>query len=222
MKRLLIFLFSLFLVSGAFAQQLKLLGGASLSRYALSPEVIYEYPWLDSLGYWKNYKSSFNQGFLFGTGVEFPLFKNIALEIDALYFRKGSGLTLSVNDIPFVKKNYILNVVSLPLLVKFKFLPHSSPYILHGGEISYVLSHKYKQGEEEPIEGEYININDETRSFDFGAVVGGGFEIEVRRASFFVEVRYHFGLVNILSEADGVQSMKTKAEVVIFGLKYKL
>ena len=221
MKRLLIFLFSLFLVSGAFAQQLKLLGGASLSRYALSPESIYYSPW-DSPGYGWDYKSSFNQGFLFGTGVEFPLFKNIALEIDALYFRKGSGLTLSVNDIPFVKKNYILNVVSLPLLVKFKFLPHSSPYILHGGEISYVLSHKYKQGEEEPIEGEYIDIKDETRSFDFGAVVGGGFEIEVRRASFFVEVRYHFGLVNILSEADGVQSMKTKAEVVIFGLKYKL
>lgn len=225
MKRLLVFLSTLIIVSGVYPLEIKFIGGSSLSRYIIFPEEFY-YDWYPIVIY--DYKSSYKPGFLWGAGVEMPLAKNVAIEIDGVYFRKGSEVTQFHDDTLISKSNYVLNVVSLPVLVKIKFLPDSSPYILHGGELSYLLSHKYiwtyeQQGGAPPLE-ETIDLKEETKNFTFGVIVGGGFEIKTRWISFFVEARYHFGLINIVSENHNVQTdpfqlMKANSQVILFGIK---
>jgi hypothetical protein len=222
MKKFLFVFLTITLAFRAYSLELKLLGGSNLSRYTVSPEVYYGFDW-DTGEY--RYKSSYKQGFLSGAGIEFSLIRNIALEIDGLYIRKGCDLMIFRNDIPSAKQNYVLNVASFPILLKIKFFANSSPYILGGGEFSYILSHKYKLDIEEPIyiiQGDNqqdIDIKDKTKKFDFGVLVGGGFEIKTRLASFFVEARYYFGLLNISSEYYPFQSIKTKAEGILFGIK---
>jgi hypothetical protein len=225
MKRSLVFLFTLIISSGVYPLELKFIGGSNLSRYSIFPKESYDYSF-PIVRY--SYESSYKPGFLWGAGVEMPLAKNIAIEVDGIYFRKGSEVTQFNDDIPFLKRNYVLNVVSLPILVKIKFLPDSSPYILHGGELSYLLSHKYKWTYEQPGDGlpqeETIDIKEETKNFTFGAIVGGGFEIKTRWIAFFVEARYHFGLINIISENHNDQMypsqlIKANSQVVLFGLK---
>jgi len=224
MKRLLIFSFSLILVSGAYAQEFKFIGGSSLSRYIVFPERVIYSPW-DQF-YTLSYKSSYKPGFLLGAGIEFPLAKHVGLEIDGFYFKKGGEVKELSDDIPYEKRNYALKVISLPVLVKVKFLPNSSPYILHGGEFSYVLSHKYERTYEGPgiqfPQKETIDIKEETKSFTLGVVVGGGFEIKTGGISFFIEARYHFGLINIISDQAyslPFQSIKANSQVILFGLK---
>ncbi len=225
MKRLLVVSFTLLTVSGVYPLELKFIGGSSLSRYIISPEKYY-YDWYPIVRY--SYESFYKPGFLWGAGVEVSLAKNVAIEIDGIYFRKGSEVKMFRDDVLYAKKNYVLNMVSLPVLVKIKFLPDSSPYILHGGELSYLLSHKFKrtyeQPEDVPPQEETIDIKEETKNFTFGVIVGGGFEIKTRWISFFVEARYHFGLINIVSENDNgqmypFQLIKANSQVVLFGLK---
>ncbi|MEW5900530.1 MAG: outer membrane beta-barrel protein, partial [Acidobacteriota bacterium] len=126
------------LIAEAYALDFKLLGGSSLSSYAIYPNTYY-WGWDYS-----RFKSSYKPGFLFGLGVEWPVSKNFAMEIDVLYFRKGSEIKASLYDGSSWKRTYVLNAVSLPVLAKVRLLPNSSPYLLHGGELFYVLSHKYK------------------------------------------------------------------------------
>jgi len=87
------------------------------------------------------------------------------LEFDFLYFQKGSKT--ESNDFPYLKSEYILNVISIPVLLRYQFLYDSSPYVLAGLEISSVISHEKK------LEGQdLIDLEDTTDSTDFGYLFG--------------------------------------------------
>jgi hypothetical protein len=227
MKRSFLLLFSLILVSEAFGVDFKFLGGANLSSYSIYPTKIY-WGWS---GNYDRYDSSYQPGFLLGAGLEWPLAKRIALEIDVLYFRKGSKITLSRFDAVSLKGNYVLNVISVPVLIKIKALPNSSPYIVHGGELSYTLSHEYSYTtypdsyyEIGPQHYPPADIKESTRRLSLGVVIGAGWEIQIRGISLLVEARYHFGLVNILSENQGeydlLESIKPNSQAILCALKF--
>jgi len=196
MKKYLFIFLSILLVSVTYAHGFKFMGGLNLSKYAVEPE--------ENGIEWKN-----KTGFLAGAGIDISLVPNIAIEIDALYFQKGSKRKSAVEDL-----DYILNVISVPALLRIKFLPGPSPYILGGGEFSFILSHKIY---EEDIEEE--DIKEKTKSFDYGLVFGAGFEMTMPGASIFIEGRYNIGMNNIIKEPVGDESMKTMAIVVIIGIK---
>jgi len=197
MKKSLFILLILTLVSGAYAQKIKFIQGISLSRYAVQP-TRYHDPWwgIDS-----DYRPEYIRGLIIGVGAEFVLSENLSLEIDQLYFQKGSRVEAENLLYPF---NFKLDVMSFPVL--FKIRPPSGPpiYFLGGGEFSITLSH-----------GGYT---EETRMFEWGVVLGYGFDIKISEKLFCMEMRYHFGLNNILKEnLQYFTSIKTNGFAFILG-----
>lgn len=192
MKKYLLIFLTIILVSTTHAYGVKLIAGGHLVKYAVEPEVA---------GVEWNYKT----GFLVGAGIELFSVPNISLDIDGFYFRKGSKYK-SINE----ELDYTLDVISITPVVRVKFLPGPSPYVLGGAEFSYILTHK----------SDGIDIKANYKSFDYGLVFGAGYQMSMPGASLFFEGRYHLGLANIYKDPlDPDASLKTKAIVVIVGIK---
>ena len=226
MRGFLVFCLVFILVSGATAAvEAKVLGGASLSSYSICPKEIGD--WYS--GYLR-YQTAYRSGFLAGAGLEWPLVKKVRMEIALLYFQKGGQITGTSASEEKWDHNYTLDVISLPVLVKIKPLPRSSPYLVHGGELFYVLAHKcaytfYPYPWPSQIVSTSIeNIKEEMKRFGLGVIVGAGWEIEFRGVAFSIEIRYHFGLLNLLREEGSgplcVASMKANSQVILCGFKF--
>ncbi|MBN2409210.1 MAG: PorT family protein [Candidatus Aminicenantes bacterium] len=226
-KYVLAFFLGIPLVAAASAQEVKLLGGAGLSSYSICPRGVRNWysPYLE-------FQTAYRPGFLVGAGLECSLAKRVGLEIDILYFQKGSKLSATrLLDEPAWESEYTLNVISLPILVKLKALPGSSPYLVHGGELSYVIAHRsastyYPDPYIYPAEPNALSedIKEKTRRVGLGAVVGAGWEIRYRGVALSIELRYHFGLLNLLSEEGSgplsIASMKSNSQVILCGLRF--
>ncbi len=198
--------------------------GGNLSKYEVSPEVYYGS--VRGYEFEYTYEISNTIRFLIGCGIEFALTRNVSIEIDGLYFQKGSsiqklysplesGVELAIIDLLL---SYNLEGISIPLLLKIKFLSGSSPYILGGGEFSFILSHGYQT----IIEGRTVdrtNIKEFTQSFDYGLVLGAGFEVKMETTSFFIEGRYYPGLRNIIKGSIDWESAKITSVALILGFK---
>ncbi len=189
-KGVLIFL-TIILISTTHAYGFKFMAGGHLAKYAVEPE--------EAGVEWK-YKT----GFFIGGGIELFSVPNISLDIDGFYFRKGSKFKSETEEL-----DYTLDVISITPLVRVKFLPGPSPYVLGGGEFSYILTHK--------LDG--VDIKNTTKSFDYGLVFGAGYQMSMPGASLFFEGRYHLGVANILKDPAPGESLKTKALVVLVGIK---
>jgi hypothetical protein len=197
---------SVFMILGStvYAHAFKLIQGFSLSSYTIQPEVWRDIDW----GTVYTFETAHREGLLSGIGFEFTISKNLAIEIEGLYFQKGCFI--KVQEFPYFNMDYALNVVSLPILLKISPLSKLSVYILGGGEVSLIITHK----------ADGWNITPVTKGFDYGYVLGGGFEVKISKRSFFIEGRYHQGLRNILEERSWYfDSLKTKAFVLILALK---
>ena len=191
MKKFLLIFLTIILVSTTHAYGFKFMAGGHLAKYAVMPETV---------GEELNYKT----GFLVGGGIELFSVPHISLDVDGFYSRKGSKLKSGT-----VENEFVLDVISITPVVRVKFLPGPSPYVLGGGEFSYILTHKLDD----------VDIKDETKSYDYGLVFGAGYQMSMPGASLFFEGRYHLGLANILKDPAPGDSLKTKALVVIVGIK---
>jgi opacity protein-like surface antigen len=216
---LLLFFLSFVFISEIHAQKIKLLGGNNFSRYTFSPDTYMGIDWDEGVEF--RIRSNLKKGLLVGLGVEFSLNKYLGVEIDILYSQKGCHSRVFRVDIPERTTDYSLNAISLPLLLKIKLKPVSSPYFLCGCEFSYILSHDLKATNEHVVEPYEYNqdLMEQTSKSDFGYILGGGFEIKIHRITFFVEGRFSFGTKNIMSEAYPVDSISTKSEMLFFGFK---
>jgi hypothetical protein len=191
MKKYLLIFLTIILVSTTHAYGVKLIVGGHLAKYAVEPEVVGNE--------WKN-----KTGVLVGGGIELFSVPHISLDIDGFYFRKGSKFKSATEEL-----DYTLDVISITPVVRVKFLPGPSPYVLGGGEFSYILTHK----------SEDVDIKNLIKSFDYGFVFGAGFRMSMPGASLFFEGRYHLGVANILKDPLPGVSLKTKALVVVVGIK---
>jgi hypothetical protein len=172
MKRSL-FLFLIFLfVSASYSQEFKFMGGITFSNEGLVESRLSEF----------TFKAAFKTGFLAGGGVELPLTKNIAFEIDGLYFQKGCKV--KIYDFGQFQEdiNIELNELSFPVLLKISIFPGTSPYILGGGEFAFFLSHKVN-GRDIPQEAK--------KKTNYGLVFGIGFRKQIEKIFIFIEGRYH-------------------------------
>jgi opacity protein-like surface antigen len=180
---------------------IKFMGGMNLSKYNSSnrdPHI----------------QLDFKLGFQGGIGFERSLTDYISLEFNVLYFLKGSNAKLT--DLSGAESRYNLKIVSFPLLAKGKFMSASSPYVLGGMEISSLLSHgaKFKGIDEE------VDFTENTKTLDFGFVLGCGYELEIQEhLFFFIETRYHHGMNNIMNNLGANRSWKTKTFLVLIGVK---
>lgn len=202
-KTLFIFLLLIF-ISGVNAQELKLIGGPIISNYTNRWPPSGDDIWIfnSSLNPFRNHKT----GFIAGFGTEFVLNKNIALELDALFFQKGSTFVRYTWYLPkkIGKEIYNMSGLSFPVLVKMRFLPRPFPYILGGGKLSFLLSHRRKNkmwggfGYRETQD----NLIENTKKIDYGLVLGCGFEIKISKVFFLIEGRYNLGLRNLFPKWD--------------------
>jgi len=197
------------LVSGLYAQEFKLIGGVNTSKYNAGNQILSLHS-TDSYYSW-DYRS----GFLVGMGIEYSLVKKMAIEIDVLYFQKGS--LIKMPDFPNYEKKYFLDMISLPILIKLKPLHYSPIYILGGGELSFIFSHRYKIIYEDDIT-EY-HITWKTKKIETGLVLGGGFEIKLVNFLVFIEGRYYLGLGDIEKEPRDWEFVKTNSAALIIGIK---
>ena len=204
-------------LSGAYAHEIKFMLGGNLSKYEISPEVYYD----SVLGDNYTYEIRSKKGFLLGAGIEFNLTRNISLEVDALYLQKGTEAQkfYSLIEIYLAPQKYTLHVVTLPILLKIRFLRGSSPYILGGHEWSLVLLHGVRPFFDGQT-GDRISVTESTETLESGLVYGGGFEIKLKKISFFIEARYHYGLNNIIkgNQIDW-ETAKTRTIVILAGFK---
>jgi len=177
----------------------KIMGGFNLSKYRVSGG--------NEELEWNN-----KPGFAAGLGFERNLNPLLLVEFNVLYFKKGSKVKSAADASQWT---YNLNVVSVPVLFRSKFLYDSSPYVVAGVEFSFITSHQVKSGDLEPLD-----IKDRTQSFDFGLVFGGGFELKLQdRLFLFVEGRYQLGIRNIVNDPSDPQSRKTKALLILVGVR---
>lgn len=214
MKRLLfIFMITVFACQG-FGQQFKIIGGMNLSKYPHEPAIYW--PAVAGLIHEPAYKPGL-QG---GIGIEFSLTKKISLEIEGLYFQKGTHYVYGYRKKEGNKK-HILDVISLPILIKFNFFQGSSPYVVYGYEYSIILSHEYSDTENGQVREEQ-DVTDFTKSQDHAIVLGLGYEFRKKPFSFSIEGRYHQGLQNISKGYELYPTIKTRTLVLILGLKFHL
>jgi opacity protein-like surface antigen len=116
-------------------------------------------------------RAEYASGFVAGGGIEFPLTASVSLEADALFLQKGSRIGSVLSPTTSLAR---INELSIPVLVKVRFLPGTSPYLLAGPELAFVLS-------------------DGPKNIDYGVVAGIGFQMKLRRSAISLEARYHYG-----------------------------
>lgn len=203
MKKFLIIVLNLILVSSLYGDAFKIMGGLNLSRYTVSPKE-------------ESTKLNYKMGLCVGGGFEFDLTEHIFLEFDLLLLQKGSKVEFQ--DLPDVESSYNLGTLTIPAIAGIKFKRNLPFYILGGAEFSLITSHAFVEKIGEDVNEHDLKEN--SKSFDFGLVFGCGFEVKVGRfRSFFVEGRYHLGFSNILKDSIEYQSMKTKTILLVLGIK---
>ena len=120
---------------------------------------------------------------------------NISLQIEPSYLKKG-GL-LKINEINS-NVNIRFSTLEIPLLLKIGFGNRIQPYLITGPTLGYNIT---AQSE---MDYDMLNINVDMmnviKRFDFGIDWGGGVSIPLGTASFFLEVRYNFGITNLVKE----------------------
>jgi hypothetical protein len=169
-------------------------------------------------------------GFLGGVG--FDMGKKIGLEIDLFYMQKGITYSGSITDQGVTysgEAKVMLNEICAPVLLKFKFMPGSTPFIVAGGEIAFVLSNKvdwtFTNPKTQQLESGTEDLIDYTNRVDFGLVFGAGYELKMGGGSLVLQGRYHLGLANIVktdstSQVDATSWTKTNAIVLMVGYKF--
>jgi len=191
MKKTILLLVVLALVSGLNAQTVKFLAGFNLSNYHstdLDPEPERK------LGFWG------------GAGLEWGT-ESLIGEVDILYFQKGAEV--EVGGIP---TEFTLSEITLPVMVRFKFMPGTSPFIFAGGEVGYVIAYKAKDSNLN------ADVKDTVKAWDYGLVFGAGMELWIGDVAITVEGRYHYGLA-AMGKEEGFD-FKTNSLAILLGLVF--
>jgi hypothetical protein len=176
-------------------------------------------------------------------GIGFEIGSQFSFEIDLMYMPKGVKFqgtydaTAEGGSRVDFDVDIVANEISVPVLIKIKLLRGTTPFLFGGGEIGYILNGKTtysftsngetQKGEEDLLKADANGENSINR-IDYGAVFGGGFEINLGGLKFTIEGRYHMGLANLFkqtaaNEGQGATSsdyVRTKALVVLAGIKF--
>jgi hypothetical protein len=187
------------------AGHLRVMGGLNLSKYAG--------PLFYPQDAWK-----FRTGFEGGVGYEIRLGPHFSLEIDGMFIQKGSLLEYRKPGFHTYTIHYALNEISFPIVLKLSFKKRSSPFVLAGGEFSYIVSSDVKVPGIEIYPPPWPEPP-KTKSFYPGLVFGSGFSWDMGKISTFIEVRLNLGLGNIVKF--GSDHMRPRSIVLLLGLDFK-
>ena len=225
MKKITFLVLSLVLVSYVGAQDFKLFMGPVVSNYSSQwPNMIFP-EWqgdTSSLNPFDNHRT----GIVGGFGVEFTINKKLAVEIDGLYFEKGSVFIFEPTDevifFESYKVEYKLRSLSFPIFLKARPFSFPLPYFLAGADVSLNLSHE-RTSFQMPEAGSVWNavgqedLSFVTRNIAMGAVFGIGLEAPLKKGLLSLEARYQLGITNIMMRFG--DALRTRSLLLIVGYK---
>lgn len=191
--------------------------GASVSDLSLEAEGME--PDLDS-----------STGFLVGAFLDVPLSGNLFFQPGLQYVQKGAEMNENFEGEDFTF-GIELTYVEVPLLLKYVFPTGGAVGVhLFGGPAL-----GFETGCEIGIEGGGFDasvdcdegaaeedIEIDTKSFDFGALFGGGVSFQAGPGSLLVEGGYNLGLANLADDAGDDSSAKNRAFYVTAGYAFPI
>jgi len=110
--------------------------------------------------------------------------------------------------------DYSFKGLYMNVLLKWKFSPFTSPYILSGarGGIYSNLLTQFKKDTN-------LENSDIVRVFDYGLVVGSGIEFDLKDLTFFFEWRYHHGLAKM--KTDRFVEFRSRFHSLSLGIQFQ-
>lgn len=135
-----------------------------------------------------DWKIGFSGGAFLGIGVS----PTLTVQPELVYVMKGAKET----DMG-VDYKYKVNYVEVPILVKWTAPTEGSvkPNVFFGVAPAFLMSAKIS-GDSAGVSAE-LDIKDEVKSVDFGAVIGGGLDFPAGSGTVCFDVRYTLGLTKI-------------------------
>jgi hypothetical protein len=182
----------------------KLMGGLCLGNGTMSatlpPEIV------------KASKLDFNGGVGFETGGIF------AFEADLMY-SPGGVIVKSADPSETGRITFSGYAITMPLMLKLRFLRGATPYILAGGEVGYIMTGKmrFKYDNGTTSEADVIDLYERLL---YGVVFGGGFEMKAGQMSVFLEARYRLGLSNQLKDPDHGDYVRITSLAFWLGIRF--
>ena len=161
-------------------------------------------------------KKTAKMGFMGGLGYESG--GRIAFEMDLLYC--PGGAVLKATD-PANKEKITIsaNAIALPIMLKVRFLPGTTPYVLAGGEVGYILNQKVVVTAADGTTSE-ADVTDNVNRLFYGLVFGGGVELQAGGMNLLLEARYRLGLSNQVKDPAPGAYAKATALMFLLGVKF--
>jgi Outer membrane protein beta-barrel domain len=150
-------------------------------------------------------------GLVAGVFVTLPVGTNFDVQPEFLYSQKGNKFSEGGFE-----ERTLIDYAEIPILFRYRTAEvNQGAFVLFGGpSLAFKVSAKAKaefDGQEEEED-----LDDEVESFDFGLVVGAGFEM----GRFTIDGRYTWGLTNISPAASEDLSVKNKVFAVMVGVRF--
>lgn len=197
---------SLFIISGILAAGLCQPVGAGELRYGVKFGLGMSKfsPAPENHEVWENSETSFKTGFAFGAFLEYQVNEILILQPEILYSMKGSEGTAKPEDGDIVLDTKAdLNYIEIPLLAKITVpaMEDLKPVVIIGPSMAFNLSADYEWKAEEGSHTMKVvgDLSDVVGSFDFGLVIGGGFEVPMGPGAITFDARYYMGLTKVIT-----------------------
>ncbi len=132
-------------------------------------------------------------GYEFGSSM-------LRIELDAMILPGGAVFegTSGEDKVKLTMSGYGLGV---GILAKIRFMPGSSPFVLGGADVGYILSQKAIAD----VNGTSteVDISKDINRTYYGLEFGGGYELEMSGLALIFEARYLLGLANQIKNPTG-------------------
>ena len=139
-----------------------------------------------------DYKKS-NNGIQAGVSFQAGVTPGFSLVSELYFMRKGGKLKVN-NPLTNSESTLHLNTLELPLLARFHF---GKFYMNAGPSIAYALSGDWKINDKSS-DLSFNNNSEGYKHFDAGIQAGGGFEFPFKQRRIALDIRYNYGLTNIV------------------------
>jgi hypothetical protein len=142
-------------------------------------------------------------GFSAGAAAAFRLFDGLYLQPECLYVRRGDALGFPLS-VPGLTSRVVLDVLEIPLLVKWDFIRSKAIRIgWLGGGYAALLTRAESRWEYEGASGA-DDLGPDVNKADYGLIAGIAVEYAIGRIRLSLDVRYDWGLkvINRFAAAD--------------------
>ena len=161
-------------------------------------------------------RTQFAGGAFYGFGIN----EQFAVQVEGLYMSKGAEGDIMVEDGDIHAATARLDYIELPVLFMAKFPAGDKlAFDLFAGP-TFAFNIK---SEVEIAEHGTEDLKDDTKSFEFGATIGGGLSYLLESFSIVADVRYGIGATEVYDAIEGASTdAKNRGIAILAGVSFPL